>query len=76
MSLLACKTQTGTCPVCGKNLKVIKARFLVEAGDKTYCSSACAELDDANLDEVVKLGRAFGSRSPFKAHRRRREERR
>jgi len=66
MSLAAPSLETTHCPVCQKNLQLIRASHIVTVNDKRYCSQTCANQDNENL-ERFKLSRAFGSRSPFKA---------
>jgi len=35
-----------TCPICHKNLKVVRPSAHVKRGEKIYCSQICAELDE------------------------------
>jgi hypothetical protein len=59
MNSLVYNTETRSCPVCSKNLEVIKTRALVLHEDKTYCSRNCLGLD-GTVDGRLK---SFGGRT-------------
>ena len=50
MSELKTKPTTSIerCPVCKKNLNVIKQKYIVEYEGQRFCSEACAELWEQN----------------------------
>ncbi|MFP4070075.1 MAG: hypothetical protein ACLFVC_07830 [Opitutales bacterium] len=65
MNTLATEPRQHTCPVCTKNLSVVKKSSQVAVEGRTYCCQACANIDAVNAKTTKSRHRHSVSRSPF-----------
>ncbi len=52
-------TDQNYCATCGKNLRVVRQRFIMSSGDRRYCSKHCLE-KQTEPPKRYKISRLLG----------------